>query len=70
MTNKLIEKEVLNFCQNQRGNVLRIGIIDGFPWALKDNNGNIINGKEAVYVQESEYEIISALLLKKYLQQI
>jgi len=59
--------EVLNLCRDQRGNVIRIGIIDGFPWATKNNVDNIINDKTVVQVQESEYDIISALLLNDYL---
>jgi len=59
--------EVLNLCRDQRANVIRIGIIDGFPWATKNNVNNIINDKTVVQVQESEYDIISALLLNDYL---
>lgn len=59
--------EVLNLCRDQRGDVIRIGIIDGFPWATKNNVDNIINDKTVVQVQESEYDIISALLLDDYL---
>lgn len=62
-------QEVLNFCENQRGEVRRIGIIDGFPWAIKTVKGKIINNKEAVLVQESAYDLISALLLKEYFEQ-
>ena len=60
--------EVLNLCRDQRGDVIRIGIIDGFPWATKNNVDNIINDKTVVQVQESEYDIISALLLDDYLR--
>ncbi len=60
-------KEVLNFCSDQLRNVIRIGIVDGFPWAIKNNRGNIVNRKENVKVQESEYDLISALLLNNYL---
>jgi hypothetical protein len=60
-------EEVLDFCKNQRGNVIRIGIIDGFPWAVYSKKGKIINLQAAVQVQESEYDIISALLLNDYL---
>lgn len=60
-------EEVLQFCRNQRGNVLRIGIIDGFPWSLYNNRGNLINFKTAVLIQESEYDILSALLIDEYL---
>lgn len=60
--------EVINLCRNQRGNVIRVGVIDGFPWAIKKSNGEIINDKTCVQVQESEYDIISALLLREYLE--
>lgn len=60
--------EVINLCRNQRGNVIRVGVIDGFPWAIKKSNGEIINDKTCVQVQESEYDIISALLLRDYLE--
>ena len=60
--------EVLDFCRSQRGNVIRVGIIDGFPWAIKNSNGSIINFKAAVQVQESEYDILSALLLEDYFE--
>lgn len=59
--------EVINLCRDQRGNVIRIGIIDGFPWATKTVTESIINDKTVVQVQESEYDIISALLLNDYL---
>jgi hypothetical protein len=59
--------EVLNLCRDQRGSVIRIGIIDGFPWATKNVTESIINDKTVVQVQESEYDIISALLLNEYL---
>lgn len=59
--------EVLDFCRNQRGSVIRIGIIDGFPWAIKNTNDRNINFKASVQVQESEYDIISALLLSDFL---
>lgn len=62
-------QEVLGFCRQQRGNVIRVGIIDGFPWAVYNTNGRLLNSKEAVLVQESEYDIISALLLEEYLRQ-
>ena len=39
--------EVLDFCRSQRGNVIRVGIIDGFPWAI-ETNGAIINFKTVV----------------------
>ncbi len=56
-------QEVLVFCRNQRGNIRRIGIVDGFPWAVYNRNGKMINNEEAVLIQESEYDILSALLL-------
>lgn len=59
--------EVINLCRNQRGNVIRVGIIDGFPWAIYKTDGSIINDKTCVEVQECEYDLISALLLKDYL---
>jgi len=59
--------EVVNFCKKQRGEVIRVGIIDGFPWAVYKSDGTIINDKTCVQVQECEYNIISALLLKDYL---
>lgn len=62
-------QEVLGFCRQQRGNVIRVGIIDGFPWAVYNTKGKLLNSKEAVLVQESEYDIISALLLEEYLMQ-
>lgn len=61
-------QEVLKFCRNQRGNVFRIGVVDGFPWSLYNNNHRLVNNKEAVNIQESEYDIVSALLLEEYLQ--
>jgi hypothetical protein len=60
--------EVINLCRNQRGSVKRIGIIDGFPWALRKSDGTIINDKTCVQVQECEYDIVSALLLTEYLE--
>ncbi|MBC6399569.1 MAG: hypothetical protein GDA51_08275 [Ekhidna sp.] len=59
--------EVINLCRNQRGNVIRVGIIDGFPWAVYKSDGSIINDKTCVQVQECEYDIISTLLLSDYL---
>lgn len=61
-------QEVLNFCKLQRGNVIRIGVVDGFPWSVFNINHRLVNNKEAVNIQESEYDIISALLLEEYLQ--
>lgn len=62
--------EVINLCKNQRGEVLRVGIIDGFPWAVKKSDGGIINDKTCVQVQECEYDIVSALLLSEYLESL
>ncbi|MBC6409081.1 MAG: hypothetical protein GDA42_01245 [Ekhidna sp.] len=59
--------EVINLCRNQRGNVIRVDIIDGFPWAVYKSDGSIINDKTCVQVQECEYDIISTLLLSDYL---
>jgi len=60
--------EVIDLCSNQRGEVIRVGIIDGYPWAVHNLSGSIINDKICVYVQECEYDIISALLLQDYLK--
>lgn len=60
--------EVIDLCRNQRGNVIRVGIIDGFPWAVFKADGGIINDKTCVQVQESNYDIISSLLLDDYLK--
>ncbi len=60
-------QEVLSFCRHQRGNVIRIGIVDGFPWAVFNVHHRLVNNKEAVYIQESEYDMVSALLLQAYL---
>lgn len=62
-------QEVLKFCRNQRGNVIRIGVVDGFPWSLFNVNHRFVNNKEAVNIQESEYDIVSALLLEDYFAQ-
>ena len=59
-------QEVLKFCRNQRGDVIRIGVVDGFPWSLFNINHRLVNNKEAVNIQESEYDIVSALLLEEY----
>lgn len=61
--------EVLDFCKQQRGNIRRVGVVDGFPWAVHNTNGHVIKNKEAVLVQESEYDIFSALLLEDYVKQ-
>ena len=60
-------RDVLDFCRDQRGEVLRVGIIDGFPWATRKINGSVINDKVNVLVQEFPYDILSALLLEDYL---
>ncbi len=31
-------RDVLDFCRDQRGEVIRVGIIDGFPWATHKTN--------------------------------
>ena len=61
-------QEVLKFCSHQRGNVIRIGVVDGFPWSLYNISHRLVNSKEAVNIQESEYDIVSTLLLENYLQ--
>ena len=61
-------RDVLDFCRDQRGDVIRVGVIDGFPWATKKTNGSIINDKVNVLVQEFPYDIVSALLLESYLE--
>lgn len=60
-------RDVLDFCRDQRGLVIRVGIIDGFPWATRKINNSIINDKVNVLVQEFPYDIVSALLLEEYL---
>ena len=62
-------QEVLKFCRNQRGDVIRIGVVDGFPWSLFNINHRLVNNKEAVNIQESEYDIVSAILLEEYFNQ-
>jgi hypothetical protein len=59
--------EVLDFCSETRGSVLRIGIVDGYPWATM-KAGKFINNKICVRVQESTYNLMSALLLEEYFQ--
>jgi hypothetical protein len=61
--------EVLSFCSKTRGSVLRIGIVDGYPWATK-KSGRLINNKICVRVQESTYNLMSALLLEEYFKTI
>ena len=60
-------RDVLDFCRDLRGAVIRIGIIDGFPWATRKTNDSIINDKVNVLVQEFPYDLLSALLLEDYL---
>ncbi len=60
-------RDVLDFCRNQRGSVIRVGIIDGFPWATRKINDSVINDKVNVLVQECPYDVLSALLLEDYL---
>lgn len=60
-------RDVLDFCRDQRGSVIRVGVIDGFPWATRKINNSIINDKVNVSVQEFPYDIVSALLLEEYL---
>jgi len=62
-------KEVVNFCKDQRGAIRRIGIVDGYPWSTYNTNHRMINDKVVVNIQESEYDILSSLLLEEYLQQ-
>ncbi len=62
-------KEVVNFCKAQRGSIRRIGIVDGYPWSMYNINNRIINDKVVVNIQESEYDIMSSLLIEDYLQQ-
>lgn len=61
-------RDVLDFCREQRGSVIRVGIIDGFPWATRKINNSIINDKVNVLVQEFPYDVVSALLLEDYLE--
>ena len=60
-------RDVLGFCRNQRGDAIRVGIIDGFPWATRKTNGGLINEQANVSVQEFQYDVLSALLLEDYL---
>lgn len=60
-------RDVLDFCRQQRADVIRLGIIDGFPWATRKINNAIINEKVNVLVQEFPYDLVSALLLAEYL---
>lgn len=58
--------EVLNFCSNVRENVLRIGIIDGFVWMTRTSSGRLTNLKSCVKVQETHFNLMSALILEDY----
>lgn len=62
--------EVLTFCSNIRGSVLRIGIVDGFVWMTKISSGRITNLKSCVKVQETYFNFMSALLLTEYLESL
>lgn len=62
--------EVLEFCRQQKGLVRRIGIVDGFPWAVRNASGAQISNKEAVLVQEAPFDVLSALLLQEYLESL
>ena len=42
---------MINLCKNQRGSVIRVGVIDGFPWAVRKSDGTITNDKTCVQVQ-------------------
>lgn len=61
--------EVLKFCGEQRGSVYRTGIIDGYPWVTK-KSGKVTNDRICVEVQESTYNLMSALLLNEYLEDL
>lgn len=61
--------EVLKFCGAQRRSVYRIGIVDGYPWVTK-KSGRITNDRICVEVQESTYNIMSALLMEEYLKEL
>jgi hypothetical protein len=61
--------EVLNFCGAQRGSVYRIGVVDGYPWVTK-KSGRVTNDRICVEVQESTYNIMSALLLEDYFREL
>jgi hypothetical protein len=60
--------EVVGFCSQQRNNILRIGIIDGYPWITRNPSGSIKNDRICVEIQEAPYNIMSALLLEDYLE--
>jgi hypothetical protein len=62
--------EVINLCRKQRGRVIRVGIIDGYPWATHTSEGGVIYEKTAVMTQECEYDLLSALLLEEYLHSL
>lgn len=58
--------EVIGFCERQRGNTRRVGMIDGYPWATRLPNGKPTRDKICVLTQESTCDILSALLLEDY----
>lgn len=60
--------ELINFCRNQRGNVLRIGIVDGFIWMTHTNNGSVMKDKNCVRIQETNFNMMSALLINQFLE--
>lgn len=62
--------EVIGFCEQQRGNTRRVGIIDGYPWATRLPNGRPTHDKICVLTQESTCDILSALLLEDYLSSL
>jgi hypothetical protein len=61
--------EVLDFCGAQRGSVYRIGIVDGYPWVTKKSD-RITNDRICVETQESTYNVMSALLLQDYFEEL
>ena len=62
--------EVINFCRNQRGNVLRIGIVDGFIWMTYTNAGSITKDKNCVKIQETNFNMMSALLINQFFESL
>lgn len=62
--------EVINFCRNQRGNVLRIGIVDGFIWMTHTNTGSVIKDKNCVRIQETNFNMMSTLLIDQFLESL
>jgi len=45
--------EVIDFCREQRGDLTRIGIVDGYLWAQKNRKGVEIRDKVCMLVQNS-----------------